>query len=130
MNYLVTGSKIEPAEAEFAFKFGEQVPSLSKVLYLAYNSGKIAEYSDTIPYDVSRRWYLPVTGGQLVKHDSAYFEAISKHEEVMKLVNGTCWKCAKELDVDYIVVNSEYFKGEISDEPFLSIGILSAYKNK
>jgi len=126
-NSRITGSKLTPEEAEFAFAFRELDPELKPTLLLTPHSAKIAEYSNKMPFDVTRSWFLPVSPIEL-RQDQTWLDAIEKHRQFTELKESGCTECIEKLDVEYIVVDSDYFEHSVPGTIVLEKGNLKAFR--
>ena len=114
------GSKITPEEVEFSFAFKEWDPGLKRTIFLSSGSGKIAEYSNKIPYYLRSMHFISGAGHIVVKGE-AWDKLIAQEYEYKKIFSEKCVECLEGIDVEYIVVNSEEF-------PMLEDHVFS-YKN-
>jgi len=126
LNKMKFTGKITPEEAEFAFAFEDFDPSLQKTFFLSSGDAKIAEYSNKIPYDTNRGWFLPYHESQ-VFHDSGFEEMKSKHKIKEDIIANQCVQCILDLDIKYLVINRDEFNMSVNREVGFKHGNFEVY---
>ena len=123
------GSKITPEQAQFAFNFRQYDPALSGVLFLTTGSSKIAEFSNKIPFDVTRGFFLPAVK-HIVWHNKAWHMVLHRKELRKHILQTRCTKCIYDLNVKYVVIDEAYFPVELKQRPVLEYGSIKLYRLK
>jgi hypothetical protein len=125
------GSKINSNEIIFAEKIYSYDKELKKVLFLTNRWGKIAEYSNKIPFDVNSQHTLAVADEKqnFLFYQDEGFKEMRKKQEIQKNIfyDGNVEKI-KELDIDYIAVDRNEFKKTIEYEKVLEYNNFELYK--
>ena len=129
-SYLMTraiGSKITPQQAELAFKFKELDPELKKTVFLGVSSAKIAEFSNKVPFDVTKGWFLPFDSA-ILSHNKAYFHELEKAKKKKQILESKCTECIYDLNVKYVVIDESFFPVKLSGNPVLETGQIKLYQ--
>ncbi|MEK6957770.1 MAG: hypothetical protein AABW99_02230 [archaeon] len=108
------GSKITLEEATFAADFREFDPELSRTLFLAPYSYKIAEFSNKVPFDLTGHYLSDVKLLYYSQEEYARFKGLPKITQ--SIVDTLCDECIDGLDVKYVVVKNGYY-GKTLDYP-------------
>jgi len=108
LDHYRDGSKISQDGITFARGFYEIDPEMSTVLFLTKEGGKIAEYSNKIPYDVTGSHTI-VYFAFVYYHDAAYDELGVKKEIQESIFAGKEIGKIQDLNVKYIAVNTADF---------------------
>lgn len=121
LNHYRSGSKITPEEAQFALKFREYDPALKKTLFLTKSPGKMAQISNKIPFDTNHDWFIPYNEVYIRSdpNKESFYKDSAKWREI---VETRCTECISSLDVDYIVVDKNFFPEPVAGELLLSQG--------
>ncbi len=127
LNHLRSGSKITPDEAAFAIRFKEIDPELSETLFLSPGGGKMAEISNKIPFNVRLNWFLP-TNEVLIANDPNLDEFVSKSAKWHYIVDNNRVEYIYDLNVDYVVINKEFFNNYLQKEPIFSYKQFDLYR--
>ncbi|MFH1257090.1 MAG: hypothetical protein V1494_07425 [Candidatus Diapherotrites archaeon] len=127
LDYLRDGSKITADEAHVAFELESIAPELSTAAFFSDGAAKMAELSNKIPFDVKAPIYIPYTDFQAV-HDSAFDEINQNHEEFRQIIDSGCVSCINALNVEFVVINTDYFNHKLDSEPLFSFKNFFVYR--
>jgi hypothetical protein len=119
LTHYRSGSKITPEEASFASMFRDFDPSLKKTLFLSNGSGKMAQISGKIPFDISHSWFLPYNE-VLIANDPARDLFRAKQDKRTEILETGCITCIHDLNIDYVVINRAFFARSLPQKPVLS----------
>jgi len=126
LNHYRNGSKISMDEASFAYEFNKFDSSFSKALILSPGYGKIAEFSNKIPYDVYSAH--TITTQKFLYSDPSEFERLNERNALREsILDGSCLECISGIDVDYIVVNKTFFNQKLNYPVVFSYGNFVVY---
>jgi len=101
---------------------------LKKTVFLGVSSAKIAEFSNKVPFDVTKGWFLPFDAA-ILSHNKAYFNELEKAKKKEEILESKCTECIYDLNVEYAVINTEKFP-ELPEKPVLEQGRFKLYKVK
>jgi hypothetical protein len=127
LNHYRSGSKASPESTDFAVEFYNFNPAQEKCLFLTQYRGKIAEYSNKIPYDVN-------TAHMILLRDFSYYPgpAFDSFKE-----KSTTWAriyydkeigLIQDVDVNYIVVDITEFGVDLNYPIVFSHGNFLVYE--
>ena len=114
-------------EAVFAREFFSFDQSLEKTIFLSPNPGKMAEFSNKIPFNL----YSSHTISQvaLLYYDQDKFLELEEREkEWTQIINNSCVSCLENISARYIVVKNGYFNGQIDLSKVFSSGNFIVYE--
>src|SRR3989344_2323804 len=113
LSHYRSGSKI-PAEArEFSVAFHDFDKGQKKVLFLTRWGGKIAEYSNKIPFDITAAHSI-ISFDFMYYHNEAFYE-MRENERIWKeIFGGKKTGLIAGVDVDYIVVGKNEFNIDLN----------------
>jgi hypothetical protein len=125
--------KITPHAAEFAFSFIDFDSNRVPVLFIANSGGKIAEYSNKIPFDVTNGYFLPYDPAQTIK-TPAYFDMLAKKEAKKNILADCKNSLTNDLIYDtntkYIVVDELNYFCKIEKEVLYTHNHFVVYNNR
>lgn len=124
LNHYRSGSKISPDEAAFAIEFKNFDPELEPVLFLSQNPGKIAEFSNKIPYTIGSAHTISLV--KLLYYGNVTEVISNRYKNREEILNG-CIECIDNLNVKYVVVNKEYTEIKPTYKEIFSSGKFSVY---
>ncbi|HIH09238.1 MAG TPA: hypothetical protein HA254_01055 [Candidatus Diapherotrites archaeon] len=127
MTHYRLGPKISLDEARFAEQFRGFDPSLSRALILSKGSGKIAEFAGKIPYDLLSKHNISTISLMYYSKSDYLFEK-GKQEAQQAIVASTCGDCIADANVDYLVVNEDYFQKKFDYPVVFSYGHFLVYR--
>lgn len=121
------GSKITPEQARFAEAFRKFDPSPQKAIILSNTSGKIAEFSNKVPFDLYSGHTLSHV--QLLYYDRNAAQKIKGTSEVnTSIIDGSCVDCLNRIDARYIVTDPVHFSGTLPYPVAFSYGGFVVYR--
>ncbi len=122
-----SGSKVSMDETEFALMFNEYDPLLKETLFLSGGSGKIAEFSNKIPYDTNTAHTVSIAASIIVR-DDGWREFEEKSRIKRNIIESGCTQCIYEIGVEYVVINRDLFDYTLAEQPVLSYKQFDLYK--
>lgn len=126
LNHYRGGSKITMEEAEFAVIFREFDPGPARTLFLTGSSGKMAEFSNKIAYDINSAYQISTLNYSHLR-DEAWGEVEKKHRIKGQIIETGCTNRIYGLGVDYVVINKDFFPCEMKEMPILNWGRFELY---
>lgn len=121
------GSKITPEEAAFAFKFYELDPEVKQTVFFLRGAAKVAELSNKAPFNAAKGYFLPLSSWSIRKGPGFY--GVLKNQEVYeKILRTKCVQCIYDLNVEYVVIDENYFPVKLKEKPVLEHGSIKLYK--
>ncbi|HZX33787.1 MAG TPA: hypothetical protein VFF09_00235 [archaeon] len=107
------GSKISAEAMEFSAVFHDFDKAQKKVLFLTKWGGKIAEYSDKIPFDITAAHSI-ISYDFMYYHNDAFYEMQEKRRIWEDIFLGKKTGLVAGIDVDYIVAEKNEFNIDLN----------------
>lgn len=127
LNYLRGNTKITPDEAHVAFEIEKIEPKLERAAFFSEGAAKMAELSNKIPFDVTAGVYLAIADFQAVR-DAGFEEMLEKHKRFQRIIDSNCVSCIYDLNVEFVVINREFFNHRLQEEPVFSYKSFDVYE--
>lgn len=108
-----SGSKIPAGAMEFSVAFHDFDKEQKKVLFLTKWGGKIAEYSNKIPFDITAAHSI-ISYDFMYYHNAAFSEIQKKRQIWEDVFVGKKTGLIADIDVDYIVVGENEFNIDLN----------------
>ena len=126
LNSLRSGDKLSIGEAKFAFAFKNFDSSPQKTLFLSERGGKIAEYANKAPYDAMQGYFLPY-GPNQIEDGNDYAMLVSRRNEQEKILAESCSECVYDLNVRYVVLDTNFTSLRLNEKSVLATGNFILY---
>ena len=101
------GSKITLEEAVFAAEFRGFDPEVSRAIFFAPHSYKIAEFSNKVPFDLTGNYLSDVKLLYYSQEEYANLKSLTEMQQSM--ADNLCGSCIDALDVKYVVVKGGFY---------------------
>ncbi len=106
LGHYRSGSKISSDAREFSVAFYNFDKEQKKVLFLTKWGGKIAEYSNKIPFDITVAHSI-ISFDFMYYHNDAFYEMRKNEQTWKEIFLDKKTELIADLNIDYIVVNQE-----------------------
>lgn len=121
------GSKITPEEAGFAFKFHEFDPDVKQTVFFLRGVAKVAELSNKAPFNAGKGYFLPLSSWS-IKKSPGFYKVMENQELYEQILQTKCAECIYDLNVEYVVIDENYFPVKLKQRPVLEYGSIKLYK--
>jgi hypothetical protein len=122
LNHYRLGSKVNPEAAAFAFDFYGFDPSPQRVFYFSDYGAKISLYANKSPFDITRGQFISALGifepADLI--DPVLGPIAAQESQWKEILERECFSCAFDLNVSYVVVETDRFSFVSEREPVFS----------
>ncbi len=121
------GSKITPEEAAFAFKFYEFDREVKPTVFFLRGAAKVAELSNKAPFNAAKGYFLPLSPWTS-KKSLGFYQVLENQELYEQILQTKCVQCIYDLNVEYVVIDENYFPVKLRESPVLEYGSIKLYK--